>query len=213
LKIPQTSFFKNLFPTPTMDIVVVDKTLDTPKVPTTIRFGAPPSQEFSINWERARKHSKYLARFQDDAKFPTHLFEDHPAKAFQSENFRQVWAVVNGVGWTVPYNRYWMQLLQVDFYVLVRGFRVDDDGGGSPSESYNHVFKNPSPDRMLLLEKWWKLNQQGIMYSRNDPEDEQPNDDIDEDMEALLRDTPTVVGTLASYPRFVLKINFLRTNW
>lgn len=191
-----------------MEIVV-----DTPKVPTTIRFGAPPSQEFSINWERARKHSKYLAKFQDDAKLPTHLFEDHPTKAFQSENFRQVWAVVNGVGWTVPYNRYWVQLLQVDFYVLVRGFRVDDDAGGSPSSnSYHHVFKNPSPDRMLLLEKWWQLNQKGIMYSRDDPEDEQPNDQINEDMEALLRDTPTV-QTLASYPSFVLKINFLRTNW
>lgn len=194
-----------------MDIVVVEK-------PTTMRFGAPPSQEFSINWERARKHSKYLARFQDDAKLPTHLFEDHPAEAFQSKNFRQVWAVVNGVGWTVPYNRYWVQLLQVDFYVLVRGFRIDDVGGdarGNPSDSsYHHVFKNPSPDRMLLLEKWWQLNQQGIMYSRNDPEDEQPNDDIDEDMEALLRDTPTVgVDTLASYPSFVWKINFLRTNW
>jgi len=181
-------------------------------VPQKIWIGSP-KVEYSINWIKARQHSRYLAQFQDDANLPTHLFAELDTTTTNLKNFREVWAIINGVGWGVPYDRYWIQLLQVDFYVLVRGFRVNDDGVGSPnSSSYNHVFKNPSPERMLLLERWWKLNQDGIMYSRDDPEDEQVNDSDYEDLEMLLRETPTT-DNLNVYPSFVWKINFLRTNW
>jgi len=185
-------------------------------LPTKIWFGTP-KVEFSIRWDMARKHSKFLARFKDDDNLPTHLFEDHPIQAFlRNKNFGQVWAVINGVGWTVPHNRYWIHHFQVDFFVLVRGFRIPDDihGGLIPgsADPIFHVFANPSPDRMLLLERWFKLNQKGIMYSRDDPEDEQPNDGDYENMEMLLRQTPTVAD-LKAFPSFVMKINFLLTNW